>query len=207
MQMGEIDSKCLDEDLELIQACLSRDRNSWEVFVKKYTKMVYFVINNINQSKSAPLNQEDIEDLHNDVFLALLEKKLAQFRGERNCSLASWVRIVTVSKTLNTIKSRQVRTHYMDSLSKTDADGDTVVMDVEDQSESQEDIVIGDETMSRLKGYISSLSPREKLLMKLYYERELSNEQIAGMLGMSMGALYTFKHRVMKKLEDFVGAA
>lgn len=205
--MGEIDLKYMDDDLELIQGCLSRDRNSWEVFVKKYTKMVYFVINNINQSKSAPLNQEDIEDLHNDVFLALLEKKLSQFRGERSCSLASWVRIVTVSKTLNTIKSRQVRTHYMGSMSKTDDDGDMVVMDVEDQSESQEDIIIGEEGMSRLKEYIGSLAPRERFLMKLYYERELSNEQIAGMLEMSIGALYTFKHRVMKKLEDFVGAA
>jgi len=202
--MSNLDSQYHDDEIELIQGCLSLDKNSWEIFVKRYTKMVYFVINNINQTRSAPLSQDNIEDLHNDVFLALLEKKLGQFRGERNCTLASWVRIVTVSKTLNYLKSLQVRTYYMDSMSKTDDDGDSVVFDVEDRSQSPEDIVIGEETLSQLKKYINSLTPREKLLVKLFYERELSNEQIAATLGISIGTLYTFKHRVMKKLENCI---
>ena len=189
------------DEKALIRGCLSGDRSAWESFVLKYTKLVYYVINKVNWQKSASLVEEEIQDLHNEVFLALLEKKLAQFESRSGCSLASWVKIVTVSTTLNFLKARQVRARYK-AAGESSHEMRVPIQFVADSASCPENSFLGKETLSRLEDFVGPLPSREKLFLNLHYNRYLSLEEIAGVLKMSKGALYTMKSRLQKRMKE-----
>ena len=71
--------------------------------------MVYRSIQHTLITRQAPFNREDLEDLHNTVFLQLFEKKckkLRQYEGRNGCGLAWWIRIVTVRIVLNQLRKK-----------------------------------------------------------------------------------------------------
>ena len=170
--------------------------------MKRYSNLVYSIVDGINRSRSAGLNSDEIDDLHNDVFMALLEKKLGQFEGRQNCTLATWVRIVTMSTAFNFLKSRQGRSKYLALMTETDDKGDIMETEVADPSDGPEERILGKEYCSRLEALVNNLPAREKLLMKLYYEREYSSTQMAAILQISTGALYTLKNRLVNKARE-----
>ncbi|MBU0734991.1 MAG: sigma-70 family RNA polymerase sigma factor, partial [Proteobacteria bacterium] len=49
---------------------------------------------------------------------------------------------------------------------------------------------------------IQLLTPRGRLFMKLYFEKGLRLEEVAGALGISVQNAYTVKHRVVQRLRS-----
>ncbi|MGV8121253.1 MAG: sigma-70 family RNA polymerase sigma factor [Candidatus Xenobiia bacterium LiM19] len=60
------------------------------------------------------------------------------------------------------------------------------------------------ERISILKGAISSLKPREKLILSLYYYEELTLKEIQQILGISMPRISQIHKSVLKKLKEFL---
>ena len=71
--------KSPEQEQALITRCLRGEKDAWEDFVRSYTRLVYFIINKLDQARAARLSREEIADLHNDVFLLLMEKKLSHY--------------------------------------------------------------------------------------------------------------------------------
>lgn len=190
------------DERQLILGCLHGERGAWEAFVRRYTKLVYYFIKKIEGSRSALLTEDEIADLHNDIFLSLLEKKLAQFEGRSGCSLTSWIKIVTASTTLNFLRSRKTRTKNLESMTQTTDEAEMGDRIIRDNSPSPDEYVQVRQTISHLENIIDKLPPREKLFVLLYYERQLPTEEVARVLQTSSNALYVLKNRVRKKLKD-----
>ena len=96
-------------DKELIEGCLAGDQIISEAFVRHFSRLVYGTIQSAFKSKGAAVDRHDIEDLHNAAFIALFEKrcrKLQQYEGRNGCSLATWVRMVTVRRVLDHLRRR-----------------------------------------------------------------------------------------------------
>ena len=114
---------------------------------------------------------------------------------------SSWVKIVTVSTTLNFIKARYVRARYV-TAGESSHEMRAPIPFVADSASCPEASFLGKETFSRFEGFINTLPSREKLFLNLHYNRDLSLEEIAGILKMSKGALYTMKSRLQKKMKE-----
>ena len=87
------------DDRRLLSRCLEGNREAWEKFVTRFSGLVYKSVKDTLSTKGVSFNREDIEDLHNSLFLRLFEnscKKLRQYQGKNGCSPASWLRVVTV---------------------------------------------------------------------------------------------------------------
>ena len=60
--------------------------------------------------------------------------------------------------------------------------------------------LLDEESLGLLREVIEQLSTKDKLLIELFYLKELPPEEIAQILKISVGALYTRKNRVMGKM-------
>ena len=100
-----------NSDRHLLEGCLSGNLEAGESFVREFSDRVYRTIQYTLSVKHVRFSRNDLEDLHNTVFLMLFEdncKKLRQFRGENGCSLATWVKIVTSRIVLNHLRKKGV---------------------------------------------------------------------------------------------------
>ena len=91
------------EDRALLSRCFSGDREAEETLVRQYSNLVYSAVQRTLMMRHVPYNSQDLEDLHNTIFLRLFEaqgKKLRQYQGKNGCSLATWIRTVAVRTVL-----------------------------------------------------------------------------------------------------------
>lgn len=67
-------------DLELIQRCLSRERQAWEALVDRSLRIVVQVVRHTGRSRGIAISSSDQEDLVADVFLELCKDDFAALR-------------------------------------------------------------------------------------------------------------------------------
>ena len=83
-----------DQEKTLLAGCLRGDKSAWDAFVQQYSALVYHTIRKTLTLHHADRRDDVMEDLAQELFVSLLGdrcKKLRQFRGDRGCSVASWL--------------------------------------------------------------------------------------------------------------------
>ena len=192
-----------EEDQQILSRCIAGDRRAYETFVKRFSDLIYRCIRNTLIIKEVSFSKQDLEDLHNTVFLQLFEdklKKLRQYKGRNRCSLASWIRLVTIRIALN-----QLRKKGIDSIS-----WKRKQIRLEDLSDLTEDNEVAWASLERseqerlLQDGIRNLYPRDRLFMKLHFEREFSIQEVAKTMGLSVQNAYTVKNRTIQRLKSHV---
>ena len=195
----------IEEDRRLIYECVSGNRNASEVFVRRFSNLVYRAVLYTLRTRHIAYHSQDLEDLHNTIFLKLLEqdcKKLRQYEGRNGCSLASWLRIVSVRIVLNHIRKKgldamlwQKKRVSLDEMLEVRGDGEEswVLMDRAEQERMVQD-------------GIRNLSTRDRLFMKLHFDEGLPVEEVASALQISVENVYTIKHRAIQRLKSYVSA-
>ena len=102
-------TRSVADDRRRVAACRSGDRLAAEELVRRYSDTVYRAVQSTLLSRQIDFNFQDLEDLHNTVFVALFERdcrKLAQFEGRNGCSFKTWIRVVTVRLVLNHLRDK-----------------------------------------------------------------------------------------------------
>ncbi|MEZ4471218.1 MAG: sigma-70 family RNA polymerase sigma factor [bacterium] len=191
-------------DRALLAGCVAGDRRAWTGFVERFTRYVYYLVQLTGRRYAVPLTEEEIGDLHNDVFVALLEddrRRLRAFEGRNGCSVRSWIRLITIRKTVDALRRRRVHLS-LDADERPasepvaeDADPLDALMAVEDERRRD-----------RLQELVAQLGPQDQLLLDLLYGQQLSVEEASAALRINRGALYTRKTRIIKKLRDLAAA-
>ena len=192
-----------EEDLQLIAKCLSGDRGAWEILVRRFSNLVYQTVRSTFLIKQIPFNKQDLEDLHNTVFLRFFEQgcaKLKLYQGRNGCTLASWIRIVTVRIVLNHLRKKGVDGPLWEK-KKTPVE-ELSWLRGEDQGplarmESAEQEKLVHEGME-------SLAPRDRLFMKLHVDQGLPVEEVADALQISVQNAYVVKHRAVESLKSYL---
>ena len=197
------DGGSIEEDRRLIAECVSGDRKASEVFVRRFSNLVYRSVLYTLRTRHVPYQGQDLEDLHNTIYLKLFEqdcKKLRQYEGRNGCSLATWIRIIAVRTVLNHIRKKgvdailwQKKRVPLDEMPEVrgDAEESWVLMDRAERERMVQDGV-------------RNLPPRDRLFMKLHFEQGLPVEEVATALKISVQNVYTIKHRAIKKLKSYV---
>jgi RNA polymerase sigma-70 factor (ECF subfamily) len=177
----------LQKEKDLIQRLVhpKTQQDAFKELVHIYQKPLYFHIRNI------ALNHDDSDDILQNTFIRVFEN-LSEFNGESK--LFSWLYRIATNEAVNYIQKKAKRNGFTYENFQTHIAGNLL-------AESYFD---GDDVQMKLQKAISILPERQQLVFKMKYFEELKYEEIADILGMSVGGLKSTYHLAVKKIEEFV---
>ncbi len=156
------------DDRTLVAAFQAGRREAFDVIVTRHQRQVYQLCFRFVHS------HEDAADLTQDVFVRAF-KGLQKFKGES--SLATWLYRVGVNACLNRRAVRQPPTESIDAAPRADARG------VDPLTE-----IVRGERSAAVRAAIARLPPKQRATLVLRVYQELSHEEIARVLGGTVGA-------------------
>ncbi|MFA5005670.1 MAG: sigma-70 family RNA polymerase sigma factor [Candidatus Omnitrophota bacterium] len=189
-------------DLGFVQGCLKGDKQSWNEFLSRYSRLIYHYIYNVLKTRGYHYNQEDVSDIYQDIFRLLIKddyKKLSSFKAKNGCSLASWLRQVTINSTLDYLRKVKNPPVSIDD----DSDGSLALKDrLQDAAVSVPELLNNQEKLLTLKDCIGLLDTDEQYFLELFLNQGLKLEELRFHLKLNRGAVDMRKARIFKKLED-----
>lgn len=189
-------------DLEFAQECCSGSKQAWDEFVDKYSRLIYTYINAILRQKSPDLfTPENTKDIFQDIFLLLSQdnfRKLSSFQAKNGCSLASWLRQITVNLTIDFLRKHK----SLASLDEVDEDGFALKDLLADPGVSASQLAGREEKITGLRGCIGELDEDDKFIIEFNIYRRLSLEELRKLLRVSRGAIDMQKARIIQRLKE-----
>jgi len=176
-------------DAELVSASLAGDRAAFDVIVERHRRNVYQLCYRFVG------NQDDAADLSQDVFVRAF-RGLKNFKGES--SLGTWLYRIGVNVCLNRLAAK---TPVSESLEPLLASSDERIAS---GGESASDALLRGERERRVRAAIARLPKKQRATLILRVYHELPHEQIAGILGSSVGAVKANFFHAMNNLRKLL---
>ncbi len=188
------------DDLEFVQKCIQGDKQYWDQFVDKYSHLIYSYINSVLRVKGLSLQQDNVDDIFQDIFVLLTKDnfhKLKSFKGKNSCSLASWLRQVTINFTISCTR----RLKPVVSLDQED-DDELILKDIiADNSPAVGSALTQKERIEHLQDCIDKLEKEDKYFLELHLNQGIPLEKLTEYLGISRGAIDMRKWRIIDRLK------
>jgi RNA polymerase sigma-70 factor, ECF subfamily len=157
------------DDGALVQQCLAGDTAAFDELVERHRRQVYQVCYRF------VTNHEDASDLAQDAFLRAY-RALHTFKG--NSAFSTWLYRVAVNVCLNRVSERRAATEPIGQREHEDVRG-----------EMPDRAVLRQEQAATVRAAIARLPKKQRATMILRVYHELPHEQIAAILGSSVGAV------------------
>lgn len=188
-------------DLELLQSCLKANKQGWAEFILRYSRLIYNYIHSVLTIKGKTASNEQIEDIFQGLFQSLLKdncKKLTSFQGKNGCTLASWLRQVTVNFTIDYL--RRIKPSV--SMDAENEEGFSLADTLADPGAPAVEFINDQEKRKALSECIGLLERAEQFFLELLLNQGLSLEEIREYLKINRGAVDMRKSRIMQKLQE-----
>lgn len=189
------------DDLKFVQGCLKGSKQSWAEFISRYSRLIYNYIYSVLSVKGYSASIEQVEDIFQEIFHTLIKdnyKKLSTYKAKNGCSLASWLRQVTINFTIDYLRKFKPVT----SLDTPNEDGFSLGDTVEDLSAGAIEFLNDLDRRKTLQECISLLESDEQFFLELLLNQELSLEEIKDCFKIKRGAVDMRKSRIFQKLQD-----
>jgi RNA polymerase sigma-70 factor (ECF subfamily) len=161
-------------DAELVAAVLAGHRDAFDGIVERHRRHVYQLCYRFVG------NHEDASDLAQDVFIRAF-KSLRTYKGD--AALGTWLYRIAVNVSLNKVSAKSVRPEPLDALLRTHD------LRAASGAESASEAVLRHERAGQVRAAIARLPKKQRATLILRMYHELPHEQIAGILGSSVGAV------------------
>jgi RNA polymerase sigma-70 factor, ECF subfamily len=173
------------DDRTLVQATLDGDRDAFDLIVERYRRSVYQVCFRFVG------NHEDASDLAQDAFIRAY-RALGKFKGD--AALGTWLYRIAVNVSLNRLALKRPPHESIDAGPDARAEegraGAIERRILEDTSgERPDEPVMRAERAAIVKAAIARLPTKQRATLILRVYHELPHEEIAQMLGSSVGAV------------------
>jgi len=177
----------LQEEKEFIKELLNpkTQNKAFEKLLKEYQRPLYNHIRNI------VLNHDDADDVLQNTFVKVFQY-LNKFKGESK--LFSWMYRIATNEALTFLNQKA---------KKNEVSPETIQNKIIDNLEADVHFD-GNEIQIKLQRAIVLLPEKQQLVFKMKYFEELKYEEIARILGTSVGALKASYHHAVKKIEAFI---
>lgn len=188
----------------MIKRCVKKDKEAWDEFVTRYSRLIYNYIYAIFKAKGYKLSEDKASDIYQGIFLSLVRhncRKLRSFRGRNNCSFTSWLRIITINFTLDYLR----RMHQADISLDEDMDSNRGMQlkDILTDKEAGSDtLVLDKEKVEQLSECIKTLNTQEKYFVQMHIYQGLAMEEVAHLLKVERGTADMRKNRIIEKLKE-----
>lgn len=157
---------------------LAGNKPAWDGFVRRYAGLIVAAIRGVAPTPS------DIEDLTQDVFVRLCKDdfRLLRTYDPSRAGLSTWITIVARSTARDAMRRRR---------------GESVPLDAVPEAQLAVDPV---EPVQKLKLPEALLSPRQRQILAMLYDREMEVAEIARALGIDPQTVRSAHHKAMIKL-------
>jgi RNA polymerase sigma-70 factor (ECF subfamily) len=162
----------------LPEPLLRGEKAAWDAFVRRYGGLVVAAV------RGVAMAQGELEDLTQEVFVRLCKDDFRLLRSydPARASLSTWLTIVARSTARDGLRRRRA---------------DTVPIDAVPEAQLAVDPV---EPVERLKLPDALLSPRQREILTMLYDREMDVAEIAKALGIDPQTVRSAHHKAMVKL-------
>lgn len=181
------------DEAQLIKGIQQGDRKSFKLLVETYQRMV------VNTCLGIVHSQEDAEDLAQDVFVEIF-RTAENFRGD--AKLSTWLYRIATNRSLNHIRNNK-RKRFFQSIEETFTGGRNRTSEISENRADQPDQNITDQQRSDLlHRAIDRLPEKQRIAFTLNKYEELSYQQIAEVMEISLASVETLIHRAKKNLQE-----
>jgi len=175
-----------------LKGCVRGDKGAWDAFVREAAPIIFAAVQRTLQQHTPGRVAGEAEDLAQDVFVRLVERgcHLLRTYDPARASLSTWLTLVARSTVLNRLRKREAhvvrleKAHESRLAAREDAPGDAA------------------EGLSVPEGL---LSPRQHLVLRLLFEREMTVEEAAATLGVDAQTIRSTKHKAIARLRASLG--
>ena len=159
----------ISSDAALVELPAAGRAGAFDVIVERHRRQVYQLCYRFVG------NHEDASDLSQDVFVRAY-RGLRGFRGQS--SLATWLYRIGVNVCLNRVSAKTPSTEALDARQHVGL-----------RTESPADRLVKDERAARVRAAIARLPRKQRATLVLRMYHEMSHQEIADVLGSSVGAV------------------
>ena len=162
----------------LPEALLRGEKAAWDAFVRRYGGLVVAAV------RGVAMAQPEVEDLTQDVFVRLCKDDFRLLRSydPTRASLSTWITIVARSTARDGLRRRRAEAVPLDAVPEAQLAIDPV------------------EPVQKLKLPEALLSPRQRQILAMLYDREMDVAEIARALGIDPQTVRSAHHKAMVKL-------
>jgi len=173
------------DDAALVAACLDGDKRAFDVIVDRHRRSVYQVCYRFVG------NHEDASDLAQEAFLRAW-RGLRNFKGQ--AALSTWLYRIAVNVCLNRVSGKKPEPEPL-----------TADQFVDDRIEDPGAGLIRGERAIAVRRAIAELPEKQRATLILRTYHELSHQQIADILGSSVGAVKANFFHALANLKKILG--
>lgn len=173
----------------LIEACLAGRSGAFDLVVERHRRSVYRLCCRFVG------NHEDASDLSQDIFIRAY-KGLRSFRGQS--SLATWLYRIGVNVCLNRVSAKAPLEKMTESIE------DRQYVDTRNESASER--LLKEERRARVRAAIAELPRKQRATLILRMYHEMSHQEIADVLGSSVGAVKANFFHALGNLKKQLGS-
>ena len=178
-----------DNEAQLVEAARSGDAAAFTELVNRYDRRIFRLAMNITQ------NREDAEDAMQEAFLKSYQH-LPEFQGDSR--FYTWLVRIAVNEALMRLRKRRPNQVSLDE--PVEGEDDLMPREIEDWDPSPEQRYAQVELRRILESVISELHPEFRSVFVLRDVEELSTEETAQLLGLSVPAVKSRLLRARLKL-------
>ena len=175
-------------EIKLISRCLKKDKKAWDLFVQKYSKLIYWAIRKRSTASNFELSQDDIDCIFQEVFLSILEgDKLRQLKDSK--AITGWLAIIAFNKTIDFMR-RRIR------------ENERLIPDTSILSSSNfKQELFHRDLLNVISNIIDTLPSKEKIIISLNLLKGRTHKEIAGIISMPVNTVSTTIARTKSKLK------
>lgn len=165
-----------DPNVDLNALCQG-DKSAWDGFVRRYAGLIVSAVRGVARDGT------DTEDLVQEVFLRLCKDSFRLMRtyDATRAGLSTWLTIVARSTARDAMRRRQLPSTPIDVV-------------------PEGLLAVAPKNVERLKIPDAILSPRQKLVLTMLYDRDMEVAEVATALGVDPQTVRSTHHKAMLKL-------
>jgi RNA polymerase sigma-70 factor, ECF subfamily len=176
------------DETALVAACVAGRRGAFDLLVERHRRSVYQLCYRFTG------HHEDASDLSQDVFLRAY-RALHKFRGQS--SVSTWLYRIGVNVCLTRASARAQPTEAAQPIDEAQI--------VDARMESAPERLVRQERAARVRAAIARLPKRQRATLVLRTYQELSHQEIADILGITVGAVKANFFHALGNLKKLLG--
>ena len=162
-----------------------KSKNFWNDFFINYSKLIYSNIRRTFLHYNYQFTNEDIEDCYSSITIKVLSQKqqIENNFNEEKSKFTTYLSVLCTNRTIDYLNANKYKySHVEDKESLLMFNDENLALDVDKFLESR------------------LLSDREKLVLKLFYMKELNSKEISKILKISDNTVRVTKKKAIDKL-------
>lgn len=191
------------EDLRLVESILKGDKSS---YTRLYTKHEPYIFRKASLSVGHDIDKA--KDITQDTMLKMFEN-LHRYKVEY--SFSTWLSKIAGNCIIDAARSRKKKEDITTSLSGygfESEEGAEQIIQIKCSNHNPEELMIENQYKDKLETAMTSLKPREKEALAMFYYENMSYQEISEKLSIEIGKLRVMIHRAKKNLKGLlIGAA